>query len=308
MILIDSYPYDLMVSGELKFTAEITDDPVESGGSISDNVRPLPVTFTLEAIVSDSPIGDVANHESRRVDEVSEAVFGSDMTPLPSADAYDRLLEIHTTSKLVTIEIPVASRSGKPGKRTFLNMALEDLSVPMDAENSGGLSFSATWKQVKLVDNKKITVRVTAPAARPRAQAKAAVGQAYRVDQRVLWVQGHPAGAPVNDKSPWCVVEVTWSDGKGGPGAKATYRFSGEASPDIQDDCEAGVELLSFERTDFFLDLGRAQAAKTQAQITERRKAFLETPPPNLAGAQGNLPPGVDLSRFGKPTTTPTVR
>lgn len=308
MILIDSWPYDLMVSGELKFASEITDDPVESGGSISDNVRPLPVAFSLEAIVSDSPIGDIANHESRRVDDVSEAVFGSDMVPLPSAEAYERLLEIRKTSKLVTIEIPVASRSNKPGKLTFDNMALEELSVPMSADTAGGLTFSASWKQVTLIENKRVTVRVAAPAARPRAAAKVAVGQGYRVDQRVLWVRGQPAGAPVTDKSPWCVVEVTWSDGKGGPGAKATYRFSGEASPDIQDDCEAGVELLSFERTDFFIDLGRAQAAKTQAQITERRK-LLETPKPDLATAQKNLPPGVDLSRFQKPATTiPTVK
>ena len=68
MILIDSWPYDLLVSGEISLSSEMTDNPVESGGTTGDHINLLPVEFTAECIVSDTPVGEIASHESRRVE------------------------------------------------------------------------------------------------------------------------------------------------------------------------------------------------------------------------------------------------
>ncbi len=303
MILIDSWPYDLMVTGEITLDTEITKFPIEQGADLTDHLRPLPPTINLEAVVSDTPIGDIANHPSRRVDEVTEAVFGSDMVPLPSAEAYDRLVAIHDESRLVTIEIPVASRTGKPGKRTFHNMGLAHLSVPL--EFSGGLKFTATWERVNIAVNKRVTVRTATPSGKPKTKVRAVVGQEYSMVLEILWNMGTPPGSALvqatgtTPGSPYAVVRRVW-----GPypnRVKLGVVYTGLSSPTIH--VENGQYLTKVQEAAFELDLARDERQKTEAQQKEFSSHFTG---PSEAEAEhtknpSNLPPGLDLSRFTKP-------
>ncbi len=295
-----------MVTGELTLDAEITKYPIEQGADLTDHIRPLPPSIALEAIVSDTPVGDIANHETRRIDEVSAAVFGSDMIPLPSAEAYERLEAIHSQSRLVTIEIPVASRSGKTGKRTFINMALAHLSIPLEFE--GGLKFSAEFARVNVAVNKRVTVRTATPSGKPKSKAKVAVGTAYRVDARILWEMGHPPGSNIDrDKPyPWAIVEVTRPTGGAttGPqrGAGNVYRFSGENR--LYDSGTAGRSLTEEELSAYLADLGNAKRQKIHDQLKlndlNAQHAIERNENRSPGTGPGNLPPGLDLSRFDK--------
>lgn len=314
MLLIDSWPYDLLVSGEMRLESEITDNPVESGGTTSDHINLMPIEFDAECIVSDTPIGEIAAHESRRVDDVTEAVFGSDLVPLPSEEAYERLTAIRAEKRLVTIEIPIRKRNGKPGKRLLRNMGITSLSLPMNSDTNGGLFFSVTFREMRFTTNTRVTVRVATPQAKPQSPHKATVGVALRTDQRVLWQMGIPPGgvlvpyiSPEHPGSPWAVVEIQWSDGKGGPGATSRIFFGGDASTNAPARAQqAGLELNPKEIAAFNADLGRDQALKKKKQEDQLSRDLHEID--ETKAYDKNLPPGLDLSRFTPPTNpTPTV-
>ena len=82
MIVIDGFPMDLALSEEHRFPGEVTSYPVEQGADISDHIRTLPEEITLECIVSDTPIGEVATDATR--------TSGT----LPAEAALAKLLEI----------------------------------------------------------------------------------------------------------------------------------------------------------------------------------------------------------------------
>lgn len=222
--MIDSWPYDLLISGNLQLDSDVTDEPVESGPNVSDHIRPLPAELTLESLVSDTPIGEIANHESRRIDDVSAAVFGEDQIPLPSDEAYRRLTAIRDEKRIVIVEIPVATRAGKPGKRTFVDMTITGLSIPLGPEHDGGLRFSVTLKNIKIVKNKRTTIKASVTAPTKGADNKGLSLDKVINGSDVLWRKGSPPGrSPATDPpgkivgTEVCVVKngkIYHSDGK----------------------------------------------------------------------------------------------
>jgi hypothetical protein len=151
MIRIDGYPIDLALTEEHSFDSEVTEYPVENGADISDNIRNKPLEITLEGIVSDTPIGAIAQDATR------QAGAG---TPLPSRDAYTRIVAIRDARELVTIETSL-------GK--FERMALTHIGVPRDRSTGKALKFTVTFRQVTLVTNERVTVRVAVPNATGKA-------------------------------------------------------------------------------------------------------------------------------------------
>src|SRR5574342_5520 len=107
MVRIDDYLIDVTVAEEHELPAEVTAHPVEDGADITDHVRLTPISVTLEGIVSDTPIGRLA--EQRAPDG------------RPSDDAYAFLKLVRSRREPVTIETSL---------ETFTNMILQHLSVP----------------------------------------------------------------------------------------------------------------------------------------------------------------------------------
>lgn len=144
MVIVDDFAMDVAVRETHAYEAEITDKPTESGSTISDHRRRKPFSLTLECVVSDTPPDDVA------------ATRSTDDTPSRAALAH--LLGIDLRSDLVTI---ITS------KNTYDNMGLESLEVNAEAEKTGGLFFTAKFKEVRIVVNAR------APRASvPRGQGK----------------------------------------------------------------------------------------------------------------------------------------
>lgn len=140
-ITVDGYPLDLVETEQHDLVAEVTEHPVEDGSDVSDNVRlkPRELTFT-NAIVSDTPIGAIAQDESRTG---ASAKF--------SQDAYNRLEAIWLARNTVTVVT---------GLKKYENMILDRLTVPRDSKTSAALVFTAHFKEVRIVKNKRVTVAV----------------------------------------------------------------------------------------------------------------------------------------------------
>lgn len=145
MILIDGYEIDVAVTETHGFESEVTEHPVESGADIADHVRARPIVVTLDSVVSDTPIGDLAARRSTDT--------------LPSREALARLLAIRDAREPITIETDL---------RVYDNMVMESLSIPRSVQTGDALRFSATFKQIQLVTN----ARTTVPVAIPRAKKK----------------------------------------------------------------------------------------------------------------------------------------
>lgn len=145
MIWIDGFAIDAAISQEPTFDADVTEYPVEKGAATTDHVRAKPVTFVVEGIVSDTPIGEVA--ELR------------DTGAKPSYEARNRLFEIWNSREPVTVETENA---------VFENMVLHTFSTPEDATTGEACRFRAAFKQLRLVTNKRTSVPVAVPRARKK--------------------------------------------------------------------------------------------------------------------------------------------
>ncbi len=311
MILIDSWPYDLMVSGEISVQNDITDFPVEGGGTIADHMISRPLTFSCEGIVSDTPIGEVADDSSRQADEVSTAVFGADQIPLPSAEAYERLMAIRDEKRLVTVEIPIASRSARPGKRTLVNMGIEQLTVPMSKETSGGLHFSVGFKRITIATNNRTTVKlITAtPAGRGR-KIYNGPGRHILIDNRVMWRLSvvYPGGPLITpDGYPYTIVGVA-KQSSGPP----KYYFLGESANGFPYDTTSGKELTPAQFDQFAEDQQRDYRAVKKQQLDAMSPSqqvdelnARRTDRFRSLGFHPSSPPGVTNSAF--PATHPDI-
>lgn len=148
LVSLGGFIVDVTLNEEYTFDSDVTDFPVESGSSIVDNIRPKPIVVRIEGIVSNTPIGNVA--QARQ----NAGNGGNGATP-PSDQAYDVLLKIRDAREPVTITTSL---------RTYENMALQSLSMPRATGRGDELRFNATFKQVTIVTNKR-TTRVATPGA-----------------------------------------------------------------------------------------------------------------------------------------------
>lgn len=150
MLLIDDLEIDAEISSDHNFDAEVTDHPVEKGANVTDHVRPQPITLTVDGVVSNTPIGGVA--ERRIASNGLADVF-------PSDTAYERLQEIFYAREPISIQT---------ARKTYESMVMQSLHVQDSADVGDSLQFKATFKQVQLVTNLRTAVRV----AQPRGQRK----------------------------------------------------------------------------------------------------------------------------------------
>lgn len=175
MLWIDGWPYDAAISEERSYRSEVTDHPVESGADISDHVHNLPMELTVEGAVSDTPIGEAAAHPSRAADPPA--------FPIMSDMALTRLEKLRDDRKRIVIESDI---------RTYDSMVLMSLVTPITRDTEGGLRFTATFKKIRIVENRRATVRVALPRANGQAKLGHLAGKLKNGE--IIWRKGRPPG------------------------------------------------------------------------------------------------------------------
>lgn len=224
---------DLVETEEHTLTSEVTEHPVEDGADISDNIRNKPRELTLtNAVVSNTPIGAIANDDTR--------VMG-DTLPPPSVDAYRRLEKIWENRDVVTVVTNL---------KKYENMALDQLTIPQEAKNAGGLIFTAHFVQVVIRQNKRVTMAI------PNAGGEQNLGLSLdRIinGKNILWRKGKPPGTSPSTVPAGVIYAtevVTFEEDKAGNPAKLKHKTTGK-------------ELTTEELEAFTKDMNRDTALMT---------------------------------------------
>lgn len=137
-VSIDGFPIDVSTGETHEHDGEATEYPREEGTDAIDHVRIKPARLSLDCVVSDTPLGDLAQDSTR-------------LGGTPSLVAYSKLLLLRATSKAVTV---VTSLS------TFKNMVITNLSVPRESGEPHQLHFKVDMIQAEFVQNTRKRVAV----------------------------------------------------------------------------------------------------------------------------------------------------
>lgn len=178
MISIAGYLIDAAISEEHSFESEITSYPVErrppgpTNGDVTDHVRNLRPTVTIEFVVSDTPIGEALTARAGAFALEEEGLVDA---ILPSDEARQFLEDLRAKGEPFTIETHL---------RPYDDMLIESMSFPLDADTGAALAGTVTFRQVEFVENRRTFVDVSVPrgAKKRNAGSKGArvVGKADR--------------------------------------------------------------------------------------------------------------------------------
>lgn len=171
MIRVNGYPVDCALEERLRYEADVTDLDIESGSDPSDHIRPKQPVLEFDGIVSDTPLGEVASDPSRQADSGS---------PTPSRDAFDRFVAIHEAGQPVVVECTY-------GK--FDSMAMTSLSPERTVETAKAFKFTATFKRIKIRENKRTTVRVAIPNGTGKQNLGSREALYKYLGQNMVWVK-----------------------------------------------------------------------------------------------------------------------
>lgn len=145
-VYIDGFLIDAALSESHKMSANATKYPTESGSKLTDNIQNEPREVTIVGIVSDTPIGTVA---AARGSASAAAAGGLDF--LPTDEALAKLEALYESREPVPIDTT---------RRRYESMALIDLEITDDETTGHALNFTATFQQIKIINNNRTIVRV----------------------------------------------------------------------------------------------------------------------------------------------------
>lgn len=270
--MIDGFVMDVSLSEQHKFEADVTEYPVESGGSVSDNIRPKPLEVSLECIVSDTPIGAIATRRGLQQGQFNLGSYAS--------DAYEHLKRVYNNREPVVIVTSL---------ETFSDMALKSLSVPRATGRGKELRFTAEFVQIQFRQNTRRRVLAEAGGG-GNGRAGLGANPAKIIEtRRVLWRHGTPPGfnGTVDAhlvvtfgkfvRTEFVLVESTDETDESGKITRYFHELqivvpaeTGSTSVHIL----RGTELTESERLAFFKDLKRDQEQKTGNQAGKFDKAI----------------------------------
>lgn len=164
-ILVAGFRVDASITERHSYQAEATEYPVESGATISDHIRNLPIEVSIEGVVSNTPIGAVA---AARGDagfvELNDGSIVPAQTPVELARAkFEGIWRARQPIEIVTT------------LATFKNMVMTSLEIPRSASEGGedAYRFNATFRQVTIVTTERVQVAVATPIARKKKKVGA---------------------------------------------------------------------------------------------------------------------------------------
>lgn len=125
---IGTIEMNVSLNEEHDFNTRISTNPTEDGVEHADNIILLPVILSMTARVSDASMIPLL------------PTFGS-----KSIDAYNALVELQHSKKLVTVET---------GIRAYTNMFIKRISIPRTSQDGNSLRFELEfWELLIVGDN-----------------------------------------------------------------------------------------------------------------------------------------------------------
>ncbi len=136
--------FDALVSESVTAEAEITNNPVEQGVDVSDNIVVQPLSFKLEAIISDTPLS-----YTETFNKIVDFVKGNEHER-PSVKAWNELLKLQADRKPFTYQNNL---------KKYDNVAIKSLNYTQDKDTFNILSFSVTLQEVPTVSSQAVKLK-----------------------------------------------------------------------------------------------------------------------------------------------------
>lgn len=127
------------------YTSDVTQFPVESGATITDNILNKPKSLQIEGFISNTPLDESQND------------------PNNGLNLFGQLMEIRNNKTKVSV-------STKFGH--YKNMVMSSVSLPVDASTGETVRFSATFTEIITVDSLYTTLPNIRQDKKPLAQSK----------------------------------------------------------------------------------------------------------------------------------------
>lgn len=149
-------------------SAEITDHPVERGANIADHSRSKPDKLTIEGIISNTPINLIQQRRIIRAEGTGGTIQATTGTPLRGSEgranaAESKLRELKEKGALIAVVTRL---------RSYQDMLIETLTVPMDAHTGDAIRFTLVLKRVRFVQNKVTPVKIRVARAKKQKLQK----------------------------------------------------------------------------------------------------------------------------------------
>lgn len=216
-VWIDEIWPDVSVRESHGLSADVTEHPVEEGADITDHIRAKPRTFSIEGLISNTPIEVPQSHMDGAVEDTSpitiegEPSFGNVDTPvgevnipgsgqlsalagvvgiklgskrefpaqmLHFSQEFDRVGAVHLDLESIIL---TAKRITVVTTLTiYENCALTDLNVERDFKTGNALRFTASGRELRIVSSETVDVPdpVDSRASKPRPRGKQLTAEA----------------------------------------------------------------------------------------------------------------------------------
>lgn len=142
---IDTITVDVTLSERHSGRVALTAHPVESGMNPTDHARLEPAKYSLEGIFSNFPL------------PAGRGPVRRDATDTPAKKTSDQFWKLFKDRRAVTIVT---------GLRTYDNMVMTSLDMPVDPAIGQDVQFSATFDEIRFV-NAEFVALTTKPTAVP---------------------------------------------------------------------------------------------------------------------------------------------
>jgi len=136
---IEELELDVSIRESHTFDNEVTQYPVETGGTITDHIVNKPDQLSIEGFVTNSPVRIVEQSSTSRAGDRSDRVLV----------ALDVLRRIRSEKEIVTVVT---------GLQTYTDMALVKLSIPRDSGRGNALWFTADFTKIQFVKSQTVAI------------------------------------------------------------------------------------------------------------------------------------------------------
>ena len=144
---------DCCESEDHVYKADVTENPIEDGSSVSDHVSLKPVTLKIDGLVSDSPIGFAIIGTALNVFNSIKQLFGTQSRSKSAMDSLIKLWKDRTPFTVVT------------NLKRYDNMVISELEFPYTSDTGHGIDIRCEMVQVSIVKSKILNSTPTVAAA-----------------------------------------------------------------------------------------------------------------------------------------------
>lgn len=173
--------FDAITSETHETGSTITESPVESGAPISDHKRPLQRRVTIEAVVTNTPIGAAPDSGDGRGEIGFEERKSEDAGAVVRVytTAFDRMSAVlGVLDRLATeaIAVTISTRV-----RTYDAVQIRSVSAPRKPEDGDSIAFTIEAVQIRIAE----ALRVDVPdPLEPRGQRRSEAGAQATTEER----------------------------------------------------------------------------------------------------------------------------